>query len=103
MRRVFWLALGVTVGAVLMRKLTRFTDRAAQALTPSGIAQTLSDSAGRTLDAARDFLSDVRAGTRERETELREGAGLDAGDPAAGGPTGAAAPDSPRAADQTDK
>ncbi len=79
MRRIFWLALGVTVGALTMRKISKLTARAAEAITPSGIAQTLSDAAARTLHGARDFVDDVRASSKEREAELREGAGIDAG------------------------
>jgi hypothetical protein len=79
MRRLFWLAMGVTVGAILMRKLTRFTTRAAEAVTPAGVAKTLSDSANRAVAAAKDFVADVRDNTRERAAELSESTGLDSG------------------------
>ena len=79
MRRLFWLAMGVTVGAILMRKLSRFTTRAAEAVTPAGVAKTLSDSANRAIAAAKDFVADVRDNTRERAAELSESTGLDSG------------------------
>ena len=91
MRRLFWLALGITLGVLTMRRLSRLTQRAAEAITPSGIAQTLSDAAARTLDGVRNFVQDVRASTKAREAELREGAGLDAGT----GPAPEATPNRP--------
>jgi hypothetical protein len=72
-RRAFWLAMGATIGALIVRKLTRTAER----LTPTGITQSLSESAGRLVDSVRDFVDDARAGAKEREVELKESAGLD--------------------------
>jgi hypothetical protein len=68
-KRMFWLALGVTVGALVVRKLSS----AAEQLTPRGLTQSLQGLA----DSLRDFLDEVREGASERETELTEGSGLD--------------------------
>lgn len=72
-RRLFWLALGAAAGALVFRKLTRTAER----FTPSGVTQSLSQSAGRMMDSVRDFADDVRANASLREAELKESTGLD--------------------------
>lgn len=76
MRRLFWVSLGATAGALVVRKLTH----AAQAYSPDGVATSLS-SLG---DAVRDFAAVVREGMDEREQELRVALGVETGsmDPA---------------------
>jgi hypothetical protein len=73
MRRLFWLAMGITIGALLVRKLSK----AAAKLTPSGMAQGLSASLADLADSLREFAADVREAMADRETELRESTGLD--------------------------
>ena len=73
MRRLFWLAMGVTIGALIVRKLSS----AAQRLTPGGMADSLSGALRDLADSQRDFSTDVRAAMSEREAELRAGTGLD--------------------------
>jgi hypothetical protein len=73
MRRLFWLAMGITIGALLVRKLSKM----AQSLTPSAMAQGVAASLADLADALRDFAADVREAMAERETELREGVGMD--------------------------
>jgi Family of unknown function (DUF6167) len=68
-KRIFWLALGVTVGALVVRKLSR----AAEQLTPRGLSQSLRGLA----DALADFADEVRDGMSTREAELAEGTGID--------------------------
>jgi hypothetical protein len=68
-KRMFWLALGVTVGALVVRKLSK----AAENLTPRGLSQSLQGLA----DSLRDFVDEVREGAAVRESELSEGAGID--------------------------
>ena len=74
MRRLFWLAMGVTIGALVVRKLSR----AAEKLTPQGMAGALVEGLRDLADAIGDFGADVRAAMAEREQELRTGTGLDA-------------------------
>lgn len=69
MKRMFWLALGVTVGVLVMRKLSN----TAQQLSPRGLSQSLQGLA----EAVRDFADEVREGMSAREGELAEGAGID--------------------------
>jgi len=73
MRRLFWLAMGVTIGALVVRKLSK----AAERLTPRGMAGGIGAGLADLADALRDFGAEVRAAMREREAELRESTGLD--------------------------
>jgi hypothetical protein len=72
-RRLFWLAMGVTIGALIVRKLSN----AAQRITPGGLADSVSGALRDLADSLRDFSTDVRAAMSEREAELRTGTGLD--------------------------
>ena len=80
MRRLFWLAMGVTIGALVVRKISA----AAEKMTPAGILGSLSDGLRELAEAIGDFGADVRAAAAEREAELRAGTGLDAPLPAGG-------------------
>jgi hypothetical protein len=68
-KRMFWLALGVTVGALVVRKLSK----TAEHLTPRGLSQSLQGLS----EALRDYVDEVREGMSVRESELTEGSGLD--------------------------
>ena len=78
MPRIFWMALGATVGIVVVRRVSR----AAQAYTPEGIGRTLTNA----VDALRDLADDVLAGMAEREQELRVALGVEPGTMEAGSP-----------------
>ncbi len=80
MRRLFWLGMGITIGVLVVRKLTS----AAEKLTPQSIAGQLVDGLRDLADAIGDFGADIRAAAAEREQELRAGTGLDAPLPKAG-------------------
>ena len=73
MRRLFWLAMGITIGALIVRKLSQ----AAQRVTPGGVAESIGAGLGELSQSIRDFAEDVRGAMTEREAELREGAGFD--------------------------
>jgi hypothetical protein len=91
MRRLFWLAMGVTIGVLVVRKLSS----AAEKLTPQSIAGQLIEGLRDLADAIGDFGADVRAAAAEREVELRAGTGLDAPLPERSDPRrGASAADS---------
>ena len=74
MRRLFWLAMGVTIGVLVVRKLSA----AAERLTPQSVAGQIVDGLRDLADAIGDFGADIRAAAAEREQELRAGTGLDA-------------------------
>jgi hypothetical protein len=73
MRRLFWLAMGVTIGALIVRKLSK----AAEKLTPRGLAGGIGAGLADLADALRDCGAELREAMREREAELRENTGLD--------------------------
>ena len=66
MKRLLWLGVGLAVGAIIVRKATR---KAAE-YTPSGIATSLSQSAGGLVESLRSFVEDVREGMAEREQQI---------------------------------
>ena len=68
MKRLLWLGVGLAVGAIVVRKLTR----KAEEFTPTGIATSLSQSAGGLVESVRSFVEDVRAGMAEREEQIHE-------------------------------
>jgi hypothetical protein len=74
MRRLFWLAMGITIGVLVVRKLSQ----AAERLTPQSVAGQLADGLRDLAQAIGDFGADVRAAAAAREDELRAGTGLDA-------------------------
>ena len=66
MKRLLWLGVGLAVGAIVVRKLTR----KANEFTPSGIATSVSQSAGGLVESLRSFVDDVRDGMAEREQQI---------------------------------
>jgi hypothetical protein len=72
-RRLFYIALGATVGVLVVRKATA----AASKLTPSGMAGGVTGALGGFGEALRDFGAEIRAGMAEREDDLRTQLGLD--------------------------
>jgi hypothetical protein len=68
MSRALWFAAGAGVGVYAITKARR----AAEALTPEGLADRL---AGLSV-GARIFRDEVRAGMAEKENDLRERVGL---------------------------
>ena len=75
MRRLFWLALGASLGVLIFRKLSRAADK----LTPRGIAASLGAGLTDLSYALRDFVDDVRDAMSAQESALRSAAGLDSG------------------------
>ena len=73
MKRLFWLAMGVTIGALVVRKLSKLAEK----LTPRGMAGGIGAGLAELADALREFADDVRDAMREREGELRASTGLD--------------------------
>ena len=78
MRRLFWVAMGITIGVLVVRKLSS----AAEKLTPAGIGGSIAEGLRDLAEAIGDFGADIRAAAAEREAELRAGTGLDAPLPA---------------------
>jgi len=72
-RRMFYIALGATVGVLVVRKATQ----AAQRFTPAGMQSSMTGALGGLSEAIRDFGASVREGMAEREDLLRTELGLD--------------------------
>jgi len=75
MRRLFWLALGASLGVLIFRRLTK----AAEKLTPQGIAASIGAGLTELSYSLRDFVDDVREAMSAQESALRAAAGLDSG------------------------
>jgi len=73
-KRVFWVALGATVGVVVVNRATK----AAKKLTPGNLAGSASGVPGRISAAWQDFAEDVRSAAAEREFDLYHTLGVDA-------------------------
>ncbi len=67
MRRLLWLGIGLAVGGLVFRALSK----KARAFTPQGIAGSVQQSAVGALESIRTFVEDVREGMAEREAEIR--------------------------------
>lgn len=69
MRRLFWVAVGASVGVLMVRKV----QRTVRAYTPAALTER-AQGLGASI---RAFTDEVRAGMAERELELRGVLGLD--------------------------
>ena len=81
MRRLFWVALGATVGVLAVRKVTK----AAEAYSPSGLAGGFAGGLSDLGEGLRELADAVREGMSEREGELRNALGIDTGTLPGGG------------------
>jgi hypothetical protein len=72
-RRLFYIALGATVGILVVRKASQ----AARKLTPAGVQSSMTGALGGFGEAIREFGENVREGMAEREDLLRTELGLD--------------------------
>ncbi|GII24346.1 hypothetical protein [Planosporangium mesophilum] len=68
MRRLLWLGVGLAVGALAVRAI----NKKMQALTPTGIAGSVRESAVGLLGEVRSFVEDVRESMAEREAEIHD-------------------------------
>jgi len=69
-RRVFWLAAGVTIGVVAVRKVSQ----AKSTLGPEGMNRAV----GQISDSIADFADALRSAMTEREDDLRAALGVQA-------------------------
>ncbi|WP_231686015.1 DUF6167 family protein [Arthrobacter sp. ZBG10] len=69
MKRLVWMGIGVAIGVIAFRKVTE----AQATLGPEGLNRAV----GRLADGVYDFADTVRAGMRERETDLRAALGIE--------------------------
>ncbi|MFJ6002369.1 DUF6167 family protein [Arthrobacter sp. NPDC092385] len=69
-RRAFWLAAGITIGVVAVRKVSQ----ARSALGPEGLNRAV----GQVSDSIADFADALRSAMSERENDLRAALGVQA-------------------------
>ena len=74
MKRLVWMGIGVAIGVIAFRKVTE----AQSNLGPEGLNRAV----GRLADGVFDYADAVRAGMRERDTELRTALGVEPAEPA---------------------
>jgi uncharacterized protein with PhoU and TrkA domain len=72
MKRMIWMAAGVAIGVLAVRKVSQTRD----ALGPAGLNRAL----GQVADSVANFADAVRDGMAERETDLRLALGIDSAD-----------------------
>ena len=69
MKRIVWMGIGVAIGVIAFRKVSQ----AQSSIGPDGLNRAV----GRLADGVYDFADAVRAGMRERETDLRTALGIE--------------------------
>ena len=69
MKRIVWMGIGVANGVIAFRKVSQ----AQSSLGREGLNRAV----GRLADGVYDFADAVRAGMRERETDLRTALGIE--------------------------
>ncbi|TQJ36587.1 DUF6167 family protein [Arthrobacter sp. SLBN-122] len=69
MKRIVWMGIGVAIGVIAFRKVSQTQS----ALGPAGLNRAV----GQLADGVYDFADAVRAGMRERETDLRTALGVE--------------------------
>ncbi|TLM73613.1 hypothetical protein FDW81_08800 [Pseudarthrobacter sp. NamB4] len=70
------MGIGVAIGVIAFRKVTEAQASMQSTLGPEGLNRAV----GRLADGVYDFADALRAGMRERETDLRTALGLESGD-----------------------
>ncbi|WP_100444954.1 hypothetical protein [Glycomyces xiaoerkulensis] len=65
-KRMIWVGIGVAVGVVVVRKITK----AAESITPGGVADRLSGAGAEMGQSMRAFWADVSEAKRAKEAEL---------------------------------
>ena len=66
MRRLLWLGVGLAIGALAVRAVTKKAEK----FTPGGIADSTRKSVGGLVGSVRTFVDDVRDGMAEREAQI---------------------------------
>jgi hypothetical protein len=67
MKRLFWLGVGIAIGALVVRQVSRKV----QSYAPANLVDSARNSAAGLWESVQDFVADVREGMTEREEEIR--------------------------------
>lgn len=73
MRRMFWLVMGITIGVLTVRKMTK----AVESLRPDSVATKTGNALAEFGVAVQKFADEVRNSMQQREVELRDSVGFD--------------------------
>ncbi|HEU5126853.1 MAG TPA: hypothetical protein VFU12_02585 [Glycomyces sp.] len=65
-KRMIWVGVGVVVGVVVVRKLTK----AAESVTPGGVADRIGGAGAEMRESFKAFWADVSEAKRAKEAEL---------------------------------
>ena len=71
MRRLFWVALGLGAGATVAVRMSRWTRRQREKMSPANIASRAGQGVADLGSRVADFVSEYRTASAEREAELR--------------------------------
>lgn len=66
LKRMIWVGIGVVVGVVVVRKLTK----AAESVTPGGVAERISGAGAEMRESLKSFWADVSEARQAKEAEL---------------------------------
>jgi hypothetical protein len=67
-KRMIWVGIGVAVGVVVVRKLTK----AAESVTPGGVADRVGEAGAEMRASFKSFWAEVSEAKRAKESELFE-------------------------------
>lgn len=67
-KRMIWVGVGVVVGVVVVRKITKV----AESVTPGGVAERVGDAGAEMRASFKSFWSEVSEAKRAKEAELFE-------------------------------
>lgn len=65
-KRMIWVGIGIAVGAVVVRKLTK----AAESVTPGGVAERVGGAGAEMKESFKAFWADVSEAKQAKEAEL---------------------------------
>lgn len=68
LKRMIWVGIGIAVGVVVVRKLTK----AAHSVTPGGVAERVGDAGAEMGHSLKAFWADVSEARHAKEAELRD-------------------------------
>ncbi|MCC3764302.1 hypothetical protein K3N28_14650 [Glycomyces sp. TRM65418] len=66
MKRIIWVGIGIAVGVVVVRKVTKV----AESVTPGGVAERVGDAGAEMKASFKAFWADVSEAKQAKEAEL---------------------------------
>ncbi|MEV3937079.1 hypothetical protein AB0K52_14020 [Glycomyces sp. NPDC049804] len=66
LKRMIWVGIGIAVGVIVVRKVTK----AAESVTPGGVAERVSGAGAEMKESFKAFWADVSEAKRAKEAEL---------------------------------